>query len=361
MDPIGFHGPLAAATPDVCAAFQRKAVVLPKNWRAQHPKSKPEAQVQRLSPNTVLKWTRTLQAAYQRANRTAGRKCVRGVVSEEKLLTENPWDRFTWIGGREKPIRQFDGHELVSFLDYLGEKWATVTVAAALVKVFLWSQNRRSEAASLTWTQERTIGDEHHFEVVGKHGVLKWFRLPELVYQELREMRTRSPYMFAVYTSQLRQFYQDSQTPWKARQVANDFDPENLGGWLHERIVDWSKTLPKGHASAHVFRKTGLQYALDGEEDTPASRVAADARVSEPVLKRHYTTPNDKKRRAESNRNFARIVATLPPAVAVRYGYVAMPSEPLQVQMQAAVEAADWELVGRLSAELASRTKCVAG
>src|SRR5205807_1893193 len=50
-----------------------------------------------ISPNTVLKWSRTLQAAFQRVNRSAGKKCVRGVVAEAKLITENPWAQFTWI------------------------------------------------------------------------------------------------------------------------------------------------------------------------------------------------------------------------------------------------------------------------
>src|SRR5437660_1425260 len=71
----------------------------------------------RVSPNTVLKWSRSLQAAFERANRNAGRKCVRGVVDERRLLTVNPWNQFTWIGGRSKPIRQFDMDELLSFLD----------------------------------------------------------------------------------------------------------------------------------------------------------------------------------------------------------------------------------------------------
>ena len=37
-------------------------------------------------------------------------------------LTENPWRKFSWIEGYDKPIRQFDAEELISLLDYLGSE-----------------------------------------------------------------------------------------------------------------------------------------------------------------------------------------------------------------------------------------------
>jgi len=68
---------IVLATPDDCARFQREALTRPKNWRQSYPRGKKAEEVERISPNTVLKWTRSLQAAFQRANRNAGRKCVR--------------------------------------------------------------------------------------------------------------------------------------------------------------------------------------------------------------------------------------------------------------------------------------------
>ena len=150
--------PITAATPDDCASFQRMAMEKPKNWRSLYPKSK-ETQ-QHLSPNTVVKWSRSLQAAFERACRTAGKKCVRGVVEEGKLLTANPWTQFTWIEGKPRPIRQFDAEELLSLVDYLETDWATVTTAAAAAKVFLWSCCRKAEVAGLTWNAARIIGDK---------------------------------------------------------------------------------------------------------------------------------------------------------------------------------------------------------
>ena len=82
------------------------------------------------SPNTVVKWSVALQAAWERVCRTAGKKCVRGIVEETKLLTENPWRQFTWIEGYARPIRQFDGEELLRLLDYLDQKWSGCQVAS---------------------------------------------------------------------------------------------------------------------------------------------------------------------------------------------------------------------------------------
>jgi hypothetical protein len=87
----------------------------------------------------VLKWLRTLHAAFQRINRSAGRKCVRGVVPEGKLLTENPWAQFTWIEGTKKEIQHFDADELIGFLKYLKEQWQGVPVALLATQVMLWS------------------------------------------------------------------------------------------------------------------------------------------------------------------------------------------------------------------------------
>lgn len=112
---------IVQATPDDCAKFQTDALKLPKNWRREYPKKK--EQVECLSANTVLKRSRALRAAFDRANRNAGKKCVRGVVNERKLLSSNPWTQFTWVEGSDRAIRQFDGNELLSFLKFLETKW----------------------------------------------------------------------------------------------------------------------------------------------------------------------------------------------------------------------------------------------
>src|SRR5262249_29194547 len=181
--------PVTLATPDDCAKFQETALKKPTNWRRHYPKQ-PESK-ERLSPNTVVKWSRSLAAAFERANRNAlKRKCVRGVVEERKLLTSNPWTQFLWVEGVARPIRQFTPEELLCLLDFLETRWAGVSVGAAAARVYIWSSCRKQEVASLTWDAVRVVGTERHFEVVGKWGVERWFRIPEALYRELLALRT---------------------------------------------------------------------------------------------------------------------------------------------------------------------------
>jgi hypothetical protein len=358
-DPIKFTRPVAAATPDICAKFMENAQARPRNWRKQYENSKPDQRP--LTPNTVIKWLRELQAAFERANTNAGKKCVRGVVDEAKLLTDNPWKKFTWIEGTARPIRQFDPDELTGFLDYLAKGWPDVTIAAALAKVFFWSQSRRLEGASLRWDGRRLVHGECHFRIEGKWGVVKWVRIPERLHQELLGLAAdESPYVFAAYTPQLRAHYAAKGRPDR---VGEEFDPVNLADWFHNRVTAWAATLPKGHATTHIFRKTALQYARSGADRDGLNRqVARDARVSEDVLMTHYVEEGAEEMRAASNRTFARIVAALPPAVASRYGYdPPAPADPLETEMQAAWATKDWRLVGRLSAKLAAQGKRVPG
>jgi hypothetical protein len=84
-----------------------------------------------------------------------------------------------------------------------------------------------------------------HFEVVGKWGIDKWFRIPEGLYRELLAIRTDSPFVFAAYPQQLRSFYEQSDRPGQAGVVAMEFNPANLGDWFHGQIVDWSATQPR--------------------------------------------------------------------------------------------------------------------
>jgi integrase len=344
--------PIASATADECAAFQRKALTLPKNWRLKYPNS-PE-QVKCLSANTVLKWSRSLQAAFERANRNATkRKCVRGVVDEKKLLTTNPWNQFPWIEGKARPIRQFDSSELVAFLDHFEKQWSGITVATTLAKVFLWSSGRRLEVASLIWPQLRVVGAEYHFEIVGKWGVEKWFRVPDGLYRELLVLRTDSPFVFAVYPKQVRHFYEQSCWHGPAKNVVGEFDPENLANWFYKKLKAWSRSLPKGHTSTHIFRKTSLQYARSGEDINRC--VAQDARVSETVLMTNYVKETDEQLRAKSNRTYERILASLSPEVARRYGHAEPKANQLEQQIQVAVAARDWPLAAKLTAKLAAR------
>jgi hypothetical protein len=345
---------VSRATPDDRAAFQRKALGMPRNWRSKHPNSKEAPGT--ISPSTVVKWSVALAAAFERVNRNGKKKCVRGVGDPGKLLDGNPWRQFTWVVPTPRPLRQFDAAELTGLLDHLAGRWPGVTVAAVVAKVFLWPGCRREEVVGLTWDQLRAVQGEYHFAVVGKWGVRRWFRVPEDLHSELEALRVEgSPYPFAAYNAQLRAFYAAGKRPGTAKVVGADFDPARLGDWFYERLKGW-----KGDAYIHVFRKTALQLARAGE-DAVNRRVAEDARVSEAVLLGHYVTEQDEQLRAKSNRTFARLAAALPPEVAARYGHPAAPADPLTEKIRAATEGRDWGTVAMLAAELDRRGRASAG
>ncbi len=172
--------PVTLATADDCEVFQKKAIQLPKNWRQKYLNGKKEVGL--LQPNTVIKWSRELQAAFERANINGGKKCVRGVVDPEKLLELNPWRQFTWIEGGVPKKRRFLSEELLALLKYLTAKWPDVTAAVLYAKVSLWVWGRRSEVAGLRWENLRKIEGEYHFDYVGKWGVRKWARIPPGLY-----------------------------------------------------------------------------------------------------------------------------------------------------------------------------------
>jgi integrase len=330
--------PVTRATADDCAAFQRRALALPRNWRSKHPRSKEPAAS--ISPNTVLKWSRCLASAFERANRNAGRKkCVRGVVPESKLLSCNPWNDFTWIGGQERPVRQFGHDELLALLAYLQEEYADVPVAAAAAKALLWSACRKLELAGLTWDMLRVVGTERHFEIVGKWGVERWFRVPEPLFVELQRLREpASRFVFAAYMGQIRR--RNAGNPGCREKIRGDFTAENFGRWLYNRVKEWAAKNGKSGVFLHLFRKTTLQHARRGEDVNRS--VARDARLGEQVMLTSYVKETDEERRAGSNRTFARIVAGLPGEVARRYGHEEACPARLEDQLRAATEARDW-------------------
>jgi hypothetical protein len=354
-------GRIAAATPDDCARFQTQALAKPKNWRKKYPNSKETEEG--ISPNTVLKWSRTLQAAFERANRCAGKKCIRGVVAEAKLLTANPWTQFPWIEGTTSPIRQFDGEELLSFLDFLETTWGAVPVAGLAARVFLWSCCRKLEVAGLTWSSLRLVGPtddpvEAHFQVVGKWGVERWFRIPLPLYRELKAVEEEgNDFVFAAYTRQVSQVHADN--PGCLKKIREDYIPRNFGRWFYERVKEWSEGQGKNRAFVHHFRKTGLQYARRGEDIN--RQVASDAKVGESVLMTSYVRETDEELRAKSNRTYARILASLTGEIASRYGHAEPRPSNLEQRLKEAMAAKNWSLVREVSGNLEQQARPEAG
>ena len=340
--------PISRATPDDCERFQTEALKLPRNWRSQHPKSKPEKRT--IRAGTVHKWLVALQAAFERANDNGGRKCVRGVVKPERLLKSNPWKRFTWIEPPKKKILQFEAEELLKLLQYFQKKWPGVTAAEAMMKIYVWSWARREEVAALKWEDLRIVGDELHFDTVGKWGVEKWFRIPRTIYDELLALRTDSPFVFGKLNDQIREFHR-SEGRTTAAKMVRDFDVYNTGRWFYEAVKKWSG----GTACVHMLRKTVLQYARVGED--AARSLAKDAGVSEAVMMTHYVKEEDPQFRAASNAMFERLCLSMTPEVASAFGHVPTATTGLEQRMQEATRARNWPLVGELAKKLAQQDR----
>ena len=341
--------PISLATPDDCERFQADALGKLKNWRHQYPNGRTEG-VQFIAPNTVVKWSRELQAAFERANRNAGKKCVRGVVDSAKLLESNPWKQFTWIDGTSPHKRRFTSEELVSLLDYFENNFPEVVAASVFAKATLWLWARRSEVASLRWDSLRVVTGQYHFDFVGKRAVRKWARIPMGLYHELSKIKTDSPYVFAAYNSQLRRHHAEKRAA-SSRKVSQQYNPTAFADWFHAKLVNWSKTAPNGHATQHAFRKTGLQFAYRG--GLADSLIASDASITDSVMHGNYVDDTDQELLLKSNRTFERIVTSLPLKVAERYGY--NPDEEgagLPDLLKAAIDRQDWDAVEELMAKI---------
>lgn len=121
-------------------------------------------------------------------------------------------------------------------------------------------------------------------------------------------------------------------------------------------MKEWGEKSGCG-AYVHLFRKTALQMAWDGEDEV-GERVAEDAGVGKSVLLGHYVKPKLWRR---SNRTYYRIQASLSPEVASPFGHVETPISALERKLEAAKADKDWPLVAELAARLVKERQSEAG
>jgi len=106
--------PVTLATAADCERFQNEAMRRKRFWRKEYPKSQKESKT--LSANTVIKWSRSLQAAFQRANdnrrqRNASGASFRRKAPKVQSLAPVHLDRRV-----SQAATQFDSEELLGFL-----------------------------------------------------------------------------------------------------------------------------------------------------------------------------------------------------------------------------------------------------
>ena len=341
---------ISTATPDECERFQTAALKLPSCWR--RPPEHKYKKTKTVSVATVYKWLGALQGAFERANAQAGRKCVRGVVPQEKLLTRNPWNEFTWIPKPKAKPRRFDRQQLVDLLRYFESNWEGVTAANLMVKLFVWSWARRLEVVSVKYTDLREIDGVTYVFMSTKRQGEKWFRLPRSVYEEMLAIKTESPYVFAALSEQLRTHHRAKGKLGTARQI-KDFSPGNGGRWFYEQIKSWSG----GESYVHMLRKTIMQMARAGEDVNLA--VARDASVTKGVMLDHYVSEEDSEMKAKADRMYRRICDGMTVDVARAFGHVTTATEALEEKLRDAVSSKDWKESRRLSSHLANQDRQV--
>jgi hypothetical protein len=161
-----------------------------------------------------------------------------------------------------------------------------------------------------------------------------------------------SPYVFSIYSKQLRTHHLAKGTNAIAKRVNAEFNPSPFGEWLRLRIGDWSEKSGVEHAYPHAIRKTALQRARQGEDIN--RQVAADARLGTDVMLASYVIEGSNEHRHASNRMFRRLTHALPPHLAQRFGFEnPTGKDTLEARLQVALRIKDWANVALLSSELA--------
>ena len=171
-------------------------------------------------------------------------------------------------------------------------------------------------------------------------------KAPLTLHDELMALRTPSPFVFAKWSEQLRDHHMAQGRDDIAGKIRS-YSPENAGRWFYERMSTWSE----GKGTVHMLRKTAMRFARTGED--LQETVARDASITTAVMSGNYVPEEDAMMRAKANRMFRRIRDGLGLEVAKAFGCEASPTESLEQRLRTAALAKDWELVGRLSAELA--------
>ena len=176
--------------------------------------------------------------------------------------------------------------------------------------------------------------------------------MPSNLHDALAGISYDSPHDFAAHADQLRQHHLHGPYSHYNRLISTPFVARNRGDWFYRQLVEWSESLPGGHAHTHIFRKTSLQYARSGEDLN--REVAKDAKLSESVLMTNYVQETDEEMRRASNRTFNRILSSLGPVIATRYGQPIRKKsrEELEAELIGLTAEKNWAEVARIAAEL---------
>jgi hypothetical protein len=203
------------------------------------------------------------------------------------LLSANPFEQVQWVEVDNKIIRQFGRDELKSLLS-----WKFVggcPLVSLFAKISLWACGRLEEMTELRWDWVDSEGYISIPDEKAKWGKGKMFRIPLCTLAELERYRTESPFVWAGYVDQLRDYHKTTGHGSSASKV-KDFNPQRLRISFQKWIGQWSRMNKVEGLSHHAFRRTGLQWSREGQLRSSESVYAQASNVGLDVADKHYTT-----------------------------------------------------------------------
>jgi len=230
------------------------------------------------SPATVHKALTHLSSGFNRCCASSGRRCIRGVVDDSKLLGSNPFMHVRWIEPRVSVKRQFGVDDIKNLMSW--PKIGKIPSSRLFIQVSLWSAGRIEEMTEIKpeWLDGcyLTIPDS-----VAKWGKGRCVRFPESIAAQLAKGWRSFP-------EELRQHHRSVGKSNLAVQVM-DFEPRRFQYRMQRIIRDWAYRNNVRGLSHHSLRRTALQWSREQQIRKSEAGYAEASNVNLSVGNTHYT------------------------------------------------------------------------
>ena len=265
----------SAVTPDLVEQFQHKTLkTISKSGRLYR-------------ASTVRRTLGHMSASFNRCRITAGKKCQRGIVPPERLLTVNPFEQVGWLDGSQRVKRHLSHAELRALLSW--RMFGSSPLISAVLKVSVWGCGRIEEITELRWDWISNDGIICVPDDMAKWGQGRQFRIPTALCRELENFRSKSPFVWDATIAELRVYHIQRGGKGSAVQLA-EFTPARFRGRLQKWIQAWAEESNLTNVSHHTLRKTAMQWSREEQLRKAENAFAELSNVGIDVAKKHYTT-----------------------------------------------------------------------
>lgn len=264
----------SAVTPDTVEQFQQIAVKT--EWT--------EGRV--YTSSTIGRCLGHMSASFNRCRITAGKKCQRGIVAPEKLLTVNPFEQVSWLESGPVEIRHLSHAELRAFLGW--RMFGSSPLISAVLKISVWGCGRIEEITELRWDWISDDGIVCVPDDMAKWGKGRQFRIPMPLLHAIKSFESKSPFVWDGTVPELRKYHIQRGGKGSANQLA-EFTPTRLRGRLQKWIQSWAEESNLVNVSHHTLRKTALQWSREEQIRKAENFFAELSNVGLDVATKHYT------------------------------------------------------------------------